>query len=79
MNSFQIILYLEDLENYLFILLKKRKIKWKSELRAILKKLKRRFLSCDIFILLFEISYASGPVHRNLASPDKLQNTKISF
>ena len=37
----------------------------------ILKKQNRYFLSCDIFILLFEKSHAGGPVHLqiNLVSP----------
>ena len=54
------------------ILSLKRKVKYESRLRVILKILNRGcFLSCDIFILLFEKSNAGRPVHIkiNLVSP----------
>ena len=39
------------------------KVKSESKSSKISKKLIRRLLSCDLFILLFDESYAGGPVH----------------
>ena len=51
------------LDDILFILLLKRKVKSKKKSRKIFKKLSKHFLSCNIFISFFEKSHTSGPVH----------------